>query len=76
MALKRRRGVSVLGGVSDAAGLLKLAKAVTRRASRAIDMLAEDGRRYLELLLAEVVARGRVHVEEYERSQVPNQFWE
>jgi cob(I)alamin adenosyltransferase len=44
------RGLAVLGGVSDAAGLLKLARAVTRRASRTVTALPGAGGPYLELL--------------------------
>jgi cob(I)alamin adenosyltransferase len=44
------RGLAVLGGVSDAAGLLKLARAVTRRASRTVTVLPGAGGPYLELL--------------------------
>jgi cob(I)alamin adenosyltransferase len=67
------RGFAVLGGVSNAAGLLKLARAVTRRASRAVTALPEGGGPYMELL-AELLLAVAFHgeeAEEQELAQVP-----
>jgi cob(I)alamin adenosyltransferase len=61
------RGFAVLGGVSDAAGLLKLARAVTRRAAR---MVSAGSAAYLELL-AELLLAVAFHAEDQERRQVP-----
>lgn len=57
------RGLAVLGGASDAAGLLKLARAVTRRASRTVTALPGAGGPYLELL-SEVLLAIAFHTEE------------
>jgi cob(I)alamin adenosyltransferase len=61
------RGFAVIGGGSDAAGLLKLARAVTRRAARVV---SAGGAAYLELL-AELLLAVAFHAEERERWQVP-----
>jgi len=58
------RGFAVLGGVSDAAGLLKLARAITRRVAR------EQGREYLGLL-ADVLLVVAWRAEEHAEVQVP-----
>ncbi|GAB2964862.1 ATP:cob(I)alamin adenosyltransferase [Amycolatopsis acidiphila] len=61
------RGFAVLGGFSDGAGLLKLARAITRRACRAAE---GEPARYLELL-AEVLLVAAWRAEEHEREQIP-----
>lgn len=61
------REFAVLGGVSDAAGLLKLARAITRRASRAA---AGELAGYLDLV-ARLLLVVALRAEEHERAQIP-----
>jgi cob(I)alamin adenosyltransferase len=58
------RGFEVLGGQSPAAGLLKLAAAVTRRAARS------TGSEYLKVLPGVLLAVA-FHTEEVERARIP-----
>jgi cob(I)alamin adenosyltransferase len=61
------RGFAVLGGFSAAAGLLKLATAITRRAAR-----AAGGETAVYLgLLAELLLVVALRAEEHERDQIP-----
>lgn len=62
------RGFAVLGGFSQAAGLLKLAGAIARRAAHTLQ--AGPAREYLDLL-GDVLPALAFHIEEHERAQVP-----
>lgn len=61
------RGFAVAGGFSSAAGLLKLARAITRRAARAA---TGEIAGYLDLL-AELLLVVALRAEEHERDQIP-----
>lgn len=62
------RGFAVLGGLSDGAGLLKLARTVTRRAARTVRTWGDAT--YLDLL-AELLLALAVREEEAERGRIP-----
>lgn len=62
------RSCTILGGASDAAGLLKLARIISRRARRLATPLNTDAGRYLELL-AKVLLAVALHTEEQEHAR-------